>query len=77
MGDRNPLPVLLNSANAAFPYRIYLPQEHVYDQIEMAKTAERNFRQYSAIKTILADFLDHPTSQTGADALRAFAWLSP
>jgi len=43
----------------------------------MAKTAERNFRQYSTIKTILAGFLDHPTSQTGADALRAFAWLSP
>jgi hypothetical protein len=45
-----------------------------YDQIERQNGA---FRLSRMIKTALADFLGHPTSRAGADALRAYAWLSP
>jgi hypothetical protein len=48
-----------------------------YDQIEKTRTAERDFLSTPMIKTALADFLGHPTSRAGADALHADAWLSP
>jgi hypothetical protein len=48
----------------------------IYDQIKMTR-AKRGFPSIPMIKTALADFLDHPFSRAGADALRAFAWLSP
>ena len=49
----------------------------IYNQIELTRTAERGFPSIPMIKTALADFLGHPTSPAGADALRAYAWLSP
>jgi hypothetical protein len=48
-----------------------------WHQIEMEGTAELGSLSILVIKTALADFLGHPTSQAGADALRAYAWLSP